>query len=136
MSTTSISSNNSYLSMTQMYSQPKQDLLSLASALNSGNVGSAQTALTTFQQDLANFQNLTGGSGLSANLKTDLQQLQGALNSNNPVDAKADFANFLQDLQRAKGHRAHHHHHHHGAGAQNGAQNTNNSTGTNVNITA
>jgi hypothetical protein len=91
-----------------MYSQPRQDLLSLASALNSGNAGSAQTALTTFQQHLASFQTATGSTGLPANLTADLQQLQGDLSSNNLVNAKTDFANFLQDLQ-AKGHIRHHH---------------------------
>lgn len=123
-------------------SQPRQDLFSLASALNSGNVNAAQTALATFQQDLASFQTATGTSGLPANLNADLQQLQSDLSSNNLTNAKTDFDNFLQDLQ-AKRQIHHHHHHHHGTGSQNGSQNTTNpltgslsTTGTTINITA
>jgi hypothetical protein len=80
-------------------SQPRQDLFSLGSALNSGNVSAAQTALTAFQKDLASFQTTTGSSGLPARLNGDLQQIQSDLSSNNLKNAKADFDNFLLDLQ-------------------------------------
>ena len=144
MSTSSISSNNSYMSMAQLFNQPKQDLSSLANALNSGNVSSAQTALSTFQQDLQTFQSATGSSGLPANLNNDLQQIQSALSSNNLTDAKADFDNFLQDLQGKTSQLHHHHHHfHQGGGSQNNSQISNspatgsgNTTGTMINLTA
>jgi hypothetical protein len=116
-------------SISQMYSQPRQDLFSLASALNSGNASAAQTALTTFQQDLAGFQTATGSSGLPASLNADLQQLRSDLSSNNLTNAKADFDNFMKDLQ-TKGQIHHHHHHFQGAGSLN------NTTGTTINITA
>jgi len=90
------------MSISTISSQPRQDLFSLANALNSGNVSTAQTALTTFQQDLASFQTATGSSGLPSKLSNDLQQVQSDLSSNNLSNAKTDFNNFLMDLQ-AKG---------------------------------
>ena len=96
------------MSISTISNQPRQDLLSLASALKSGNVSAAQTALTTFQQDLAGFQTATGGSGLPDNLKTDLQQLQSDLSSNDLSSAKSDFDNFLLDLQARGLHVQHH----------------------------
>ncbi len=122
----------SNISSAQIFMQPKQDLASLAGALGSGDVKSAQTALTAFETDLQNLQQATSASALPANLNTDLQQLQGALSSNDLASAQSLFNTFLQDLRQAKGHQQHHHHQLYGQNSQANPLQVSNS----INITA
>src|SRR3954470_7789843 len=109
MSVNNISSNNAG-ALLQAFTQRKQDLASLASALGSGDVASAQTALSAFQQDLQNLPSQAQDPATQSALASDLKLLQSDLNSNNVSDARNVFNNLLQDLQSVQhGHRHHGH---------------------------
>jgi hypothetical protein len=109
MSVNNISSNNAG-ALLQAFTQRKQDLASLASALGSGDVASAQTALSAFQQDLQNLPSQAQDPATQSALASDLKLLQSDLNSNNVSDARNVFSNLLQDLQNVQhGHRHHGH---------------------------
>lgn len=96
--------------------QLRQNLNAVGTALQSGDVSGAQSALTTLQQTLANNpQSSTSqpfGTNTAAN--SDYQSLVGAVQSGNVSDAQKALANLQTDLK--SGH-AHGGHHHHGGGA-------------------
>ena len=99
------------------FGQLFSDFKSIASTIQSGDLSSAQTALTTFEQDL---QNNTGKNPLSqlfknnGTLSKDLDAVQTALKSNDPAAAQSAFKTLGEDMQTAmKTHRSHGRHHHH-----------------------
>ena len=100
------------------FSQVFQDFQATSSAVQSGNMTTAETALTSFVQDLQNGPQNNPLSQLFNNnstLSNDLQNLQTALQSNNPSSAQNAFQSLIQDMQSAmktQGIRHHHHHHH------------------------
>jgi hypothetical protein len=92
------------------------DFKGIGGAIQSGDLTTAQSALTTFQNDL---QSNTGKNPLSqlfsnnSTLGNDLTALQSALKSNDPTAAQNAFKTLIQDMQSAmKTQRAHRHHHH------------------------
>ncbi len=91
------------------------DFNAIGSALQSGDISSAQGALATFQQDLpANSSTSTNqpfGSNTKAN--TDYQSLVSALKNGDVTGAQKAFTNLQTDLKTAHKGR---HHHHHGSG--------------------
>ena len=136
MSSTSTISSNPPLQT--LYSQPKQDFLSLQQDLGSGNMAAAQKDFAAFQQDALNLLNTNANNAPTpaSKLNTDLQALQTALNSGDVKGAQSAFASFQQDLQNAGGaHRHHGHGHHHhsqdsdsqtnGTGTTNSSQDVN-----------
>jgi hypothetical protein len=101
----------------------------LASALQSGNLSSAQQAYSTLQSSLqATPGSASGGSsGGQANsfasiLQQGLNQVGSDLQSSNLSAAQTDFSNLQQQIKAAleqgggqnAGSVGHHHHHHHG----------------------
>ena len=99
--------------------QSRRDFLSLANALQSGDLGSAQKAFTSLQQDIQKIQGTasTQGGGQSQSgqrnpLATDLAALGKALDGNDLATAQKAFATLAQDL---RGLRQGHHRHHHPA---------------------
>ena len=106
------------------FAQAFQDFQGIESAIESGDLATAQTALTTFQQDLqSGAQNNPLSRLFSKNsaLGQDLQTLQTALTSNDPAAAKSAFGSLIQDMQSAmKTHGHHRHHHHHVKKASDG----------------
>lgn len=120
MTTSSIgSTRNPYqTSATDGFNQLFQDFSGIGSALQTGNLTTAQTALASFQSDL---QSASGNNELSnlfnnnPTLNNDLTTLQNALTSNNASSAKTAFKTLLQDVQSAMktqvAQRRHHHHH-------------------------
>ncbi len=99
------------------FSQLFNDFKGIASNIQSGDLTSAQSALTAFEQDLQsnNGQNpLSQLFGNNSTLSNDLQNLQTALQSNNSSSAQNAFQTLIQDMQGAmktQGIRHHHHHH-------------------------
>ncbi len=129
-------------------SQPdsfQSDFAALLSAVQSGNITTAQSALTSIQSDL---QGATAGyspSSTSSNSPTsavagatssspmsDLDALFAAVKSGDMTGAQAALAQFKTDAQsstqQATGH--HHHHHHHGGGGSEASTSTPSTTGT------
>src|SRR5215472_17071871 len=106
MSISAISGNNPYAGFQSLFSQPKQDLQSLATDLNSGNLAGAQKDFAALQQDVtSSFSSLLGPNARIANNTpsgtgptADLQALQNALKSNDLAGAQKSFAAFQQDV--------------------------------------
>lgn len=101
-----------------LFQQQAQDFNTLASALQSGNLSTAQSAFTSWQQDLTSIappnqqstqQSQPFGSNSQAN--SDFQSLSSALQSGDISSAQQAFANLKQDLQSSGSVRGHHHHH-------------------------
>jgi hypothetical protein len=115
---------NSYWNTIQAkYNQPAQDFQSLAGAIQFGNLSTAQTALTAFQQDIQNNPQgplATALSDSNSQISKDLQSLQTALQSNDVSGAQTAFAAVKQDLKALH----HHRHHHHAADDGDGTQST------------
>jgi hypothetical protein len=110
-----------------LFQQQAQDFNTLASALQSGNLSTAQSAFTSWQQDLTSIappnqqstqQSQPFGSNSQAN--SDFQSLSSALQSGDISSAQQAFANLKQDLQSSgSSGSVHRHHHHHRTGTQN-----------------
>jgi hypothetical protein len=112
-----------------LFQQQAQDFNTLASALQSGNLSTAQSAFTSWQQDLTSIappnqqstqQSQPFGSNSQAN--SDFQSLSSALQSGDISSAQQAFANLKQDLQSSGSVRGHHHHH------RTGTQNNSNTS--------
>jgi hypothetical protein len=109
-----------------------QDFKAVGSALQSGSVSDAQSALTVLQQ------NLTGNSTASASqpfgrnnaANTDYQNLTSALQSSNLSGAQQAFASLQKDLQGSGKTGKGHGHHHHGSGAPPATSSTSPATTT------
>jgi hypothetical protein len=105
---------NSYWNTIQSkYNQPAQDFQGLSSAIQSGDLSTAQTALAAFQKDIQNNPQgplATALSDSNSQISKDFQALQTALQSNDVSAAQTAFAAVKQDLKAL-----HHHHHHHKA---------------------
>jgi hypothetical protein len=126
------SATNPYLTSNQSgIGQFFQDFKALGSALQSGNLSTAQSALSTFQQDLqasapaaaqTSSQSSSQPFGKNTQANTDFQNLTSALQSGDLSGAQQAFASLQNDLKTAKGH--HHHHHHGSSGASSGTSAT------------
>lgn len=124
-----------------------KDLNSLSSALQSGNLTSAQTAFAALTQDLQGIlqssassgsQSTTGSTSTTGTLSTiqkDLQNVASALKSGDVDGATTAVAKLKTDIQSAV--KGHHGGHHHGGGGKSAlsslldSTNTTNSTSTN-----
>ena len=97
------------------FTQFVNDFNAIGSALQSGNLSDAQSALATFQQDLpGNSQTSTNPPfGNNSQANTDYQSLVSALKSGNLSDAQKAYASLQNDLQGAEAGKTHRHHHHH-----------------------
>jgi DNA-binding FadR family transcriptional regulator len=130
--------------------QVQQDYTQLASALQSGNLTSAQTAFTALQQAL---QTQTGSTTAPSTTPTsssdpianDFNALGQALSSGNLSQAQSAFAQLQSDVQTAQQSTAsqaqslaqalktavdghHHHHGHHGGGGESSSQSSSSTT--------
>jgi hypothetical protein len=105
-------------SSTNSFDQLFNDFKGIGSDIQSGDLSSAQSALTTFESDLKNSNGKNPMSQLFSNNSTlgnDLSALQTALQSNDPTAAQNAFKTLTQDMQSAmktQGAHGHHHHHH------------------------
>jgi len=99
------------------FNQSFNDFKNIGSAIQSGNLTSAQSALTAFESDL---QSNSGQNPLSqlfnnnSKLSDDLTSLQTALKSNDSAGAQNAFKTLVDDTQGAmKTQPPHGHRHHH-----------------------
>jgi hypothetical protein len=138
------SANNSYPITSQSgFDQIVTDFNSIGSALQSGDVSSALTALSSFQNALQNNPQTSPNQPFGTNglANTDYQSLVGALQTGNISNAQKAFANLQTDLKAAQTSTAttHKGHHHHGSGGVSAASLINslatNSTATSASIT-
>jgi hypothetical protein len=136
VSSVSSATNPYQASSTDGFNQLFSDFKGIGSSIQSGNLTSAQTALTSFENDL---QSSTGTNPLTklfsnnSTLSTDLTNLQNALKSNDPSGAQSAFKTLTQDMQTAmktQGTKRHHHHHHadNDASSSSTSSNSTNST--------
>ena len=126
----------------QNLGQIGQDFKAIGSALQSGNLSTAQTALTTFQQDLqaASKTGATQIFGKNSQANTDYKSLAAALQSGDLSGAQKAFASLQTDLKPV--HKGHHHHH--SSSSTSATTQTNNATtssaigsdGNKLNVTA
>jgi hypothetical protein len=88
-----------------------QDFKGIGSALNAGNLSTAQSALATFQQDLqGNLQTSANQPfGKNSQANNDYQSLTSALQAGDVKAAQTAFASLQTDLKAAR--KGHHHHH-------------------------
>ena len=106
------------------------DFKDLASALQSGDLASAQSAFSEIQGLFSKVQGSQGASGSNVSgkqgqLKSDFDALGQALKSGNTSAAQDAFAKLTQDMQASgKTHR----HHHHGGQAPVGSTASTSST--------
>ena len=100
----------------------QKDLKSLESALSSGDLSSAQSALTVVQNDFQNLPKPPSGSSTSSSsssstssaisaVQTDLKNIQSALQSSDTNGAKTAFDKLKTDLQSLRPQHAHRGHH-------------------------
>jgi hypothetical protein len=102
------------------FKQRAQDFKSLATALQSNDLSSAQQAFASLQKDMQSASGANGQSqSKSANpVSQDFQNLQNALQSGDLSGAQQAFAALKQNFHSA---RTHHHHHASGAKAESNA---------------
>ncbi len=119
MTVSSISSttNPCQISSTDGFGQLFKEFKGIRSAIQSGDMTAAQSAVTTFQNDV---QSNTGKNPLSqlfannSSLGQDLTAIETALKSEDAAGAQDAFKTLMRDLRGAmKTERAHHHHHGH-----------------------
>jgi hypothetical protein len=96
------------------FDQAFKDLKSIGTALQSGDLSSAQSALTAFQQDqpAAAQSPASQPFGQNSQANTDYQTLTAALKSGDLSAAQKAFASLKTDLKATQSaHKGHHHHH-------------------------
>jgi hypothetical protein len=128
ISGTSSATNSYQATNLNAFTQFVNDFNAIGSALQSGNLSDAQSALATFQQDLpGNSQSSTSqpfGNNTQAN--ADYQSLVSALKSGNLPDAQKAYTSLQNDLQGTGAGKSHRHHHH--GSSDSGATQTADST--------
>ncbi len=108
MTISNLQSSNGYYQtgQTNSYGSVRQSFQQLGTAISSGNLSDAQTALTAI------LQNLPNGQGNSKNqIGSDLQSLQSAIKSGDVSSTQKAYSTLQNDMQTAKTSRGHHHHH-------------------------
>jgi hypothetical protein len=134
------SSTNAYQATSQNApGQLAQNFQAIGSALQSGNLTSAQSALATFEQNLqASSQSSPNQPfGKNGEANTDFQAMAGALKSGNLSSAQQAYTSLQSDLKGAQSAHQGHHHHHHGTGATVASTTTSaNTVGGGLNTTA
>jgi len=92
-----------------------QSLNALGTALQSGNPSSAQSALSTLQQNLPSSSQTSSSQpfGNNTQANSDYASLVSNVQSGNTTAAQSDLAKLQSDLKAGHGHG----HHHHGGGA-------------------
>ena len=99
------------------YGQMVQNFDAVGSALQSGDLATAQSALTTFQQALPGSSSTSASQpfGKNSQANTDYQSLTSSLQSGNLAGAQKAFTSLQKDLKPAQtaqaAHKGHHHHH-------------------------
>ena len=111
---------------TNPFKKIREDMQQIATALQSGDLGSAQTAFATLQKDAPNLTRESQNSDTTNPRAQALADLGSALQSGNLTQAQQAFSS-LQQAMKAGGH-----HHHHGGSASESSSGytTSSSTGS------
>jgi hypothetical protein len=162
MSISGVSSAASNAALVQLYQQRNQALTAIESAVQSGNISTAQQSLATLQQDTQTIQSTldpsgnqsTGGQGAGSSsgqatgtsaqgaFASDLTALLQAVQSGNTATAQQDATAVQNDLQNASSQQApaatsgHHHHHHHMGEAADSTSGSSSTTTTGTSTTS
>lgn len=115
--------------------QFKSDMQSLISAVKSGDMTGAQTALKALQSDASTAQASGGAVPYSAGSTSssptdDFQALINAVKSGDTTGAQNALAKLQDDMSAVGGGHHHHHHHHGGASSATAAGATTTDTAT------
>lgn len=105
------SATNPYLTSSQSpQAQLFTDFKAIGSALQTGDLSTAQSALSTFQQALQNNSQTSASQpfGKNSQANTDYQNLVASLQSGDLSGAQKAFASVQTDIKAA--HKGHHHH--------------------------
>jgi hypothetical protein len=99
-----------------------QNFNDIGTALQSGDLSAAQSALTTFQQSLQGEAQTTASQpfGKNSQANTDYQSLTSSLQSGDLASAQKTFTSLQKDLKPTQTTQAAHkgcHHHHHSSSA-------------------
>lgn len=109
--------------------QQSQNFKALTTALQSGDLASAQSAYATLQQQIQSASQSAGGTSLFGSNSTvgkDFQAIGTALQSGDVSGAQSALSSFKQDIKAAK----HHHHHTSGASTNSTTNSTSSGSGT------
>lgn len=129
--------SNTQATWQAMMQQRKQDFSQLASALQGGDLASAQKAFASLQNSggqgqSSNTNAISNNSTTSSNpIVDDFAALSTALKSGNLSDAQTAFAKLQADMQAKK---AGHHHHHHGGTGSNVTNSSSPSTSSSTTV--
>lgn len=126
MSLSSVSPPNRQSTNQIDYTQIAQNFAAIGTALQSGSLSSAQSALAAFQQSLPGSSQGSNSQpfGKNSQANSDYQNMVSALQSGNLSSAQQSYNSLKSDLNAAHGHR----HHHRSSGAA--SANTSTSGGT------
>jgi hypothetical protein len=123
--------NNPYQTNYQSgFGQMVQNFNAIGSALQAGDLTTAQSALTTFQQALPGSSSTSASQpfGKNSQANTDYQSLTSSLQSGNLASSQKAFTSLQKDLKPAQttqaAHKGHHHHHSSSATAATSAATT------------
>ena len=123
MSVSAVSNNPQIYQPNQQQQTFRQDFQSLTTALQSGDLASAQQAYATLISDNPQLASSTGGTG------NPFQQTIASIGASLKSGDLSGAQNALSTLQQNM--KAHHgHHHHHGGGETQSATNTTSTTPT------
>ena len=114
MDVNSVSSmtSSSYIRAGSSYQTSMKDFSELSDAINGGDLNSAKSAFTQFQNDLKNTKGLNALLNSDTQVGKDFKALQDAFSSNDMDSVKSAMQKLQQDLSKVQGHKHHHHHHH------------------------
>jgi hypothetical protein len=128
-SVTSATTNPYQVASQNGFGQIAQDFQAIGSALQSGDLSTAQNSLTTFQQALQGASPTSANQpfGKNSQANTDYQSLTSALQTGDLAGAQKAFTSLKTDLKASQSAQAVHkgHHHHHAASATEATAATN-----------
>ncbi len=92
------------------YKARKSDFSTMAQAINSGDLSTAQTALTSFLNNVQSPQSSNSIFSSNTQVGKDIQSLQSALQSGDTKGAQSALQTLQADLSKVMGGKHHHHH--------------------------
>jgi len=134
ISSVSSATNPYQVSNQNGFDQTIQDFKAIGSALQSGSLSTAQSALATFQQAVQGNSQTPSNQpfGKNSQANADYQSLTSALKSGDLTGAQKAFASLQTDLKSAQSAHKGHHHHHNSSATSSTTPSTTPSTTTSV----
>jgi hypothetical protein len=115
-----------FLQTNSSFKARKSDFSTMAQAIKTGDLSTAQTALASFLNNVKDPQSSNSIFSSNTQVGKDLQSLQSALQSGDTKGAQSALQTLQADLSKVAGGKHHHHHSH-----ESQATNTTAATGTN-----